>query len=184
MYATVFLILVRQRRRARAPLTLCAQCRHKYAIYASVWPAWARVGGTCVSVHMFVYIYARDVRCVRACVCVCVSMGACVFVCIWVYAWKRHDCSLRKTCHTRVTSRAHVRVYCMAKRGPMFSPAVYLDSLRSARFLPWILFVFRTAQTLPSYFHPRHRHRRHRGALFRSYLSATIAVIYDLGWWI
>lgn len=37
MYATVFLILVRQRRRARAALTLCAQCRHKYAIYASVW---------------------------------------------------------------------------------------------------------------------------------------------------
>lgn len=37
MYATVFLILVRQRRRARASLTLCARCRHKYAIYASVW---------------------------------------------------------------------------------------------------------------------------------------------------
>lgn len=28
---------MRQRRRARAALTLCAQCRHKYAIYASVW---------------------------------------------------------------------------------------------------------------------------------------------------
>lgn len=80
MYATVFLILVRQRRRARAPLTLCAQCRHKYAIYASVWPAWARVGGTCVSVHMFVYIYARDVRCVRA------SVGARVWVlCVFEY---------------------------------------------------------------------------------------------------
>lgn len=181
MYATVFLILVRQRRRARAPLTLCAQCRHKYAIYASVWPAWARVGGTCVSVHMFVYIYARDVRCVRACVCVCVYI--CGRMCVFEYMRESGTTvALRKTCHTRVTSRAHVRVYCMAKRGPMFSPAVYLDSLRSARFLPWILFVFRTAQTLPSYFHPRHR--RHRGALFRSYLSATIAVIYDLGWWI
>lgn len=89
MYATVFLILVRQRRRARAPLTLCAQCRHKYAIYASVWPAWARVGGTCVSVHMFVYIYARDVRCVRACVCgVC---GVWVHVCLCVFEYMRES---------------------------------------------------------------------------------------------
>lgn len=49
MYATVFLILVRQRRRARAALTLCAQCRHKYAIYASVWasPPSPRVPGSC-----------------------------------------------------------------------------------------------------------------------------------------
>lgn len=56
MYATVFLILVRQRRRARAPLTLCAQCRHKYAIYASVWR---------VSVRVY--------TCVCMCVCVCVK---------------------------------------------------------------------------------------------------------------
>jgi len=128
-----FLFLCGSEGERAPPLTLCAQCRHKYAIYASVWPAWIRVGGTCVCVHMFVHMHVRCVR-ERACIC--------------IYAWKRHDCSLRKTCHTRVTSRAHVRVYCMAKRGPMFSPAVYLDSLRSARFLPWILFVFRTAQTL------------------------------------
>lgn len=118
MYATVFLILVRQRRRARAPLTLCAQCRHKYAIYASVWPALARVSSTCtrkrVFVHVYVHVYVR----------VYVSVNARVRVCVYVYGeGKRHDCSLRKTCHTRVTSRSHGRVYCMAKRGPMFSPA-------------------------------------------------------------
>lgn len=125
-----------------------------YMCYAYTYTYGVCVGGAreCTYARVYIYIYMRE-------------SGTTV-------AW-------RKTCHTRVTSRAHVRVYCMAIRGPMFSPAVYLDSLRSARFLPWILFVFRTAQTLPSYIHPRHR-----GALFRSYLSATIAVIYDLGWWI
>lgn len=63
MYATVFLILVRQRRRARAPLTLCAQCRHKYAIYASVWPAWARVWVarvyTCTCARVYIRVPAR-----------------------------------------------------------------------------------------------------------------------------
>lgn len=49
MYATVFLILVRQRRRARAALTLCAQCWHKYAIYASVWPYPCLRDRTCES---------------------------------------------------------------------------------------------------------------------------------------
>lgn len=166
-----FLFLCGSEGERAPPLTLCAQCRHKYAIYASVWPARARVGGTCVWVHVLrVYVYVGCVRGRRA--------RAHARTCVYMRE-SGTTVARRKTCHTRVTSRAHVRVYCMAIRGPMFSPAVYLDSLRSARFLPWILFVFRTAQTLPSYFHPRHR-----GALFRSYLSATIAVIYDLGWWI
>lgn len=57
----------------RAPpplLTLCAQCRHKYAIYASVWPAWARVGGTCVCVRMLC-VRARAYICIYVRICVC-----------------------------------------------------------------------------------------------------------------
>lgn len=81
----------------------------------------------------------------------------------------------------------------MAKRGPMFSLAMYLDSPRSARFLPWILFVFRTARlflrisTLAAADAAATTIAANvTGAqsLSRSYLSATIAVIYDLGWWI
>lgn len=96
--------------------------------------------------------------------------------------------------HTRVTSRAYVYVYCMAKRGPMFSLAMYLDSPRSARFLPWILFVFRTARlflrisTLAAAADAATTtiaaNVTGAQSLSRSYLSATIAVIYDLGWWI
>lgn len=82
----------------------------------------------------------------------------------------------------------------MAKRGPMFSLAMYLDSPRPARFLPWILFVFRTARlflrisTLAAAADAATTtvaaNVTGAQSLSRSYLSATIAVIYDLGWWI
>lgn len=126
MYATVFLILVRQRRRARAALTLCAQCRHKYAIYASVWPYPCLRGRTCESQHLRVF-RSKDV---------------------WVTA--------RAPYHVCVCTC----VYCTVKRGPTFPRAATTATTPGScrRFLPWILFVFRTSSTLfPSTLFPNFR---------------------------
>lgn len=169
MYATVFLILVRQRRRARAPLTLCAQCRHKYAIYASVWPARARVGGTCVCVHVLVCTY---VRCVRA-------RGR-VYARVGVYAWKRHDCSPEENVpHTRNVARARTCVLYGETWPYVFSRRVFgLPTIRA--FPPVDSFRVSNSPDSSFVFPPSPPER----TLSFLYLSATIAVIYDLGWWI
>lgn len=103
--------------------------------------------------------------------------------------------------HTRNVARARtcVVLYCMAKRGPMFSPPCIWtpykrervrnrkrERIRSARFLPVDSFRVSNTHSLPLLFLRISTLVLHRAfyTLSRSYLSATIAVIYDLGWWI
>lgn len=88
----------------------------------------------------------RERRCIRGPVWAYVCARVYIPRCSRAYVYAKAARLYPEENHTRVTPRAYVYVYCMAKRGPMFSLAMYLDSPRSARFLPWILFVFRTAR--------------------------------------
>lgn len=85
--------------RARAALTLCAQCRHKYAIYASVWPLF---------------------RCLRDRAC----ESRCAYVC---HGWRTtYECAARARDRARARFPADTCtcVYCMVKRGPTFPRTV------------------------------------------------------------
>lgn len=149
MYATVFLILVRQRRRARPPLTLCAQCRHKYAIYASVWPG------------ALVYTWP-----------VCTYVCACVYIprCSRAYVYAKAARLYPEENHTRVTSRAYVYV-CIVWRNValcFLSPCIWTphDPRVSSRGFfscfeqPDSSFVF--PPLLPPPPPPPHHHHCHR----------------------